>query len=107
MDILKIIDNLRDNLWAKYGNPLASYKKTQTDIHNTYYVGKLMEVLGHKHISPSRIQGEKEDRIYYSEPALHDAFLAGRLLSLRSNDELRKEIREEIKSELMDKLDRL
>lgn len=107
MDILQVIDNLRTRLWAKYGNPLASYKKTQDDIHNTYYVGKLMEELGHKYISPSRINGEKEDRVYYSESAIHDAFLAGQLLSRKSNDELRREIRQEIKDQLMNELENL
>ena len=99
-DILKIIDNLTNNLWAKFGNPLAKYKKTQDDIHMTYYVGKLMEEQGHKYISPSQIKGEHEDRAYYSELALHDAFLAGQLLAKADNKEMRKAIIAELRAEM-------
>ena len=46
-DVLKMVNELRDRLFASYGNPLATYKKTQHDIHMSYYVGKLMEEQGH------------------------------------------------------------
>lgn len=107
METLQIIEKLTNNLFGQYGNPLKLYKKTQNDVRMTYYVGKLMEELGHKWISPKLIKGEKEDRAYYSEPALHDAFLAGRLLERESKKELRKEILEEIKHELKYAIDNL
>ena len=101
MDILKVIDNLRNNLWARYGNPLAKYKKNQGDIHMTYYVGRLMEELGHKDISPKAIRGEHEDRCYYSERALHDAFLAGQLLAKCDHAAMRKSILESVKEDMV------
>lgn len=101
MDILKVIDNLRNSLWAKYGNPLAKYKKTQNDIHMTYYVGRLMEELGHKHILPIAIKGDHEDRAYYSERALHDAFLAGQLLAKGDHAAMRKSILESVKEDMV------
>jgi hypothetical protein len=107
MDILKIIDNLRNQLWAQYGNPLAKYKQTQHDIHMSYYVGRLMEELGHKCISPSKISGEKEDRAYYSEKALHDAFLAGQLLAKADNAEMRQAIFSEIKADIINQIETL
>ena len=100
MDILKTIDNLRNNLWARYGNPLSKYKKTQADIHMTYYVGRLMDELGHKDISPKDIRGDREDRAYYSERALHDAFLAGQLLAKGDHAAMRKSILESVKSDM-------
>jgi hypothetical protein len=103
-NILEIIANLEKRLWAQYGNPLASYKKTQDDVHMTYYVGKLVQELGHKWVSPKRISGEKEDIAYFSEKAMHDAFLAGRLIERKDMNDLRKTIRDEIKHELMETL---
>lgn len=99
-DILKIIDNLTNNLWAKFGNPLAKYKKTQDDVNMTYYVGKLMEEQGHKWIRPSQIKGDHEDRAYFSELALHDAFLAGQLLAKADNKEMRKVIIADLRAEI-------
>lgn len=106
-DILKIIENLRNSLWARFGNPLSNYKKTQDDIHMTYYVGRLMEELGHKYVSPENIKGEHEDRVHYSENALHDAFLAGRLLSRVENKKNRANILAELKSEMHDLIDQI
>jgi hypothetical protein len=106
-DILKILDNLRDNLWNRYGNPFASYKQTQDDVHMTYYVGRLMEELGHKWISPSRIKGDREDRAYFSEKALHDAFLAGRLIERKANSDMRKNIIAELRGELHHAIDNI
>lgn len=99
-DVLKIIDNLTNNLWAKFGNPLAKYKQTQNDVHMTYYVGRLMEELGHKWIRPSQIKGDHENRAYYSESALHDAFLAGQLIARAENKETRSAILSELKAEI-------
>jgi hypothetical protein len=101
MDILEVIKNLEDRLFREYGNPLEKYVVTQSDIHMTYYVGRLMEELGHKHVMPSRIKGEHEDRAYFSEKALHDAFLAGRLIERKDRKEIRNTLIEEIKAELV------
>lgn len=100
-DILTILNNLRDRLWKQFGNPLANYKKTQDDIHMTYYVGRLMEEQGHKWIQPSSIGGYHEDCAYYSERALHDAFLAGRLLAKADNAKMRAALISELRAELM------
>ena len=101
-DVLKMISELRDRLFASYGNPLATYNKTQHDIHMTYYVGKLMEEQGHEHITP-----KDKDCVYYSEKALHDAFLAGQLLAKQDVRELRKKIVAELKAELHEAIDDL
>jgi hypothetical protein len=100
MDFLKIIDNLRRNLFEKYGNPLATYKKTQDDVHMTYYVGRLMKELGHAYIMPEEIRCDHEDRVYYSEKAIHDAFLAGRLIERKDRAEMKKELIAELKHDL-------
>lgn len=92
-DILEVSKNLETRLRETYGNPLANYKKTQHDVHMTYYVGRLMEEQGHKHV----IRGSEA---YYSERAMHDAFLAGRLLSKANRKEMRKELIEELKEEM-------
>jgi hypothetical protein len=100
-DILTIINNLTDRLWKEFGNPLAKYNKTQNDIHMTHYVGRLMEELGHKWVNPKSIKGEHEDRAYYSESALHDAFLAGQLLAKGDRDKMRAELIRELRAEVM------
>jgi len=99
-DILQIINDLTANLWARYGNPLASYKKNQNDIHMTYYVGRLMEEQGHKYVMQWSELGEHAGGVYYSEKALHDAFLAGQLLAKADNDKMRAAIISEIREEL-------
>lgn len=104
-DILEIIKNLENRLWAEYGDPLKDKKPTQSDVHMTYYVGKLMEERGHKWVSPSRISGEKEDRAHYSEKALHEAFRAGMEISKANHAAIRKQIREEIKEEMISSLE--
>jgi len=106
-DVLKMIQGLQDRLWKTYGNPLEGYKKTQDDIHMTYYVSKLMEERGHKYVQPSKISGEHEDRVYYSESALQEAFLAGQLLAKASNLEMRKSIISELKAELHRAIDEM
>ena len=107
MDILEVIKNLENRLWAQYGNPLANYKQSQHDVNMTYYVGKLMEELGHKWIDPSLIKGDREDRAYFSEKALHDAFLAGQLLVRADNKELRASIISELRNELHHAIDNM
>jgi hypothetical protein len=99
-DILNMLNSLTERLWNQFGNPLAKYKKNQNDVHMTYYVGRLMEELGHKWIHPQSIRSEHEDRAYYSEAALHDAFLAGQLLAKADNAKMRAAIISELRAEL-------
>lgn len=106
-DILDVINKLTTRLWAQYGNPLAKYKKSQADIHMTYYVGELMKQQGHKYVPPARILGEHEDRVYYSEAALHDAFLAGQLLAKADTVKMRQEILADVKQHMIHSLDEI
>ena len=103
-DVLKMVQELCDRLFASYGDPLANYKKNQHDIHMTYYVGRLMEERGHKWIS---LVQNGESRAHYSEKALHDAFLAGQLLAKQDTRELRKKIVAELKAEMREAIDNL
>jgi hypothetical protein len=99
---LVLIKNLETRLRAKYGNPLTNYKKTQDDVHMTYYVGRLMEEQGHEYVIP-----KDKDCAYYSEKAMHDAFLAGRLISKADKKEMRAEIIAELKAEMHDAIDNI
>ncbi len=99
-DILDMLNSLTERLWTQFGNPLANHKESQHDVHMTYYVGRLMEELGHKWIQPESIRGEHEDRAYFSEAALHDAFLAGQLLAKADNAKMRAAIISELRAEL-------
>ena len=103
-DLLKMVQEFRDRLFASYGDPLADYKETQHDIHMTYYVGRLMEERGHKWIFLVQ-NGEK--CAHYPEKALHDAFLAGQLLARQDTRELRKKIVAELKEEMREAIDNL
>ena len=103
-DVLKMVQELSDRLFANYGDPLTDYKKTQHDIHMTYYVGRLMEERGHKWIS---LVQNGESRAHYSENALHDAFLAGQLLARQDTRELRKQIVADLKAELHEAINNL
>ena len=87
-------------MFKNYGNPLATYKKTQDDVHMTYYVGRLMEELGHTYIMPDDIRCEHVDCAYFPEKATHDAFLAGRLIGNKERAQMRKELIEELKHDL-------
>lgn len=107
MDILEVIKNLENRLWSQYSNPLSNYKKSQEDVHMTYYVGRLMEELGHKWINPSKNAVDSADCAYYSEKALHDAFLAGQLLARADNKKLRASIISELRTELHDAIDNM
>jgi len=99
-DPLQTLKDLEERLFTSYGNPLANYKKTQHDVHMTYYVGRLMKELDHKWIIPSAMKGEHEDHAYYSEKALNDAFLAGQLLAKADNAKMRRSIISELRAEL-------
>jgi hypothetical protein len=99
---LVLIKNLETRLRARYGNPLANYKKTQDDVHMTYYVGRLMEEQGHEYVIPTG-----KDCAYYSEKAMHDAFLAGRLISKADKKQMRVDIMAELKAEMHDAIDNI
>lgn len=99
-DVLKMIKELEDRLFASYGDPIANYKQTQHDVHMTYYVGRLMEERGHEYITP-----KDKNCVYYSEKALHEAFLAGQLLGAVNRKEMRKNIIEELKAEMLDAIE--
>jgi hypothetical protein len=71
-DVLKIIRDLTDSLWAKYGDVL-SREKSQEEVHMTYYAGELMRRRGHKWFRADGIEGA-----CYTEKAMQDAFTAGR-----------------------------
>jgi hypothetical protein len=101
-DVLKMIKELEDSLFASHGDPLANYKKTQHDVHMTYYVGKLMEERGHEYITP-----KDKDCVYYSEKAIHEAFLAGQLLAKWDARELRKKIVSELKANMHEAIDNM
>jgi hypothetical protein len=103
-DVLKMINELEDRLFASYGDPLATYKKTQHDIHMTYYVGKLMEVRGHKDVL---LKVDGKDTTYYSEKALQEAFLAGQRTGAVDRKKMREDIIEEVKAEMREALDML
>lgn len=99
-DVLKMIKELEDRLFASYGDPIDNYKQTQHDVHMTYYVGRLMEERGHEYITP-----KDKNCVYYSEKALHEAFLAGQLLGAVNRKEMRKNIIEELKAEMLDAIE--
>lgn len=109
-DILKICKEIETQMFNQYGDPIANGRKSQDErerIHFTYYVSKLMEVRGHKWVRPAQISGEHEDRAYYSEKALFEAFEAGMLIAKGDAAKMREQIKREVKAELMDQLENL
>lgn len=108
-DVLKIVKDLEDQMFAKYGDPIAKVKGNREHdserIRLTYYVSRLMQERGHKWIRPAQITGEHEERAYYSEKALFEAFEAGMLLAKGDAAKIREEIRREVKQELMSALE--
>lgn len=107
-DILKICEEISTQMFAKYGDPIAKVKGNREldseRIRFTYYVSRLMKERGHKWIRPSQINGEHEERAYYSEKALQEAFEAGMLLAKSDAAKIREQIRREVKEELMEQL---
>jgi hypothetical protein len=107
-DILKICNDLETQMFNKYGDPIVNGRKSQDEserVRFTYYVSKLMEVRGHKWVRPAQISGEHEDRAYYSEKALFEAFEAGMLIAKSDAAKMREQIRLEVKQELMSALE--
>jgi hypothetical protein len=74
-DILKIINDLTQRLWAKYGNTLER-KYSQEEIHLTYYAGEVLRKNGHEY---KVFNGET----FYTEKAMHAAFIAGFRVGLK------------------------
>lgn len=71
MDVLKMIDELRTRLWARYGNVLSA-PYTQDEIHMTYYAGEVLRQNGHEWFLVEGREGA-----CYTEKAMHAAFTAG------------------------------
>lgn len=104
-DVLTMCKNIQDQMFTKYGDPIATVKGNGALDHErirfTYYVSKLMEERGHEWVGPAQIRGEHEDRAYYSELALFEAFEAGMLIAKGDAAKMREQIRLEVKQELM------
>ena len=107
-DILTICKNIEDQMFAKYGDPISKVKGNREldneRIRFTYYVSRLMQERGHKWIRPAQISGEHEERAYYSERALQEAFEAGMLIAKGDAAKIREQIRREVKEDLMEEL---
>jgi hypothetical protein len=108
-DVLTMYKNIEDQMFAKYGDPIAKVKGNRAldteRIHFTYYVSRLMEERGHDWVGPRNITCEHVDRAYYSELALFDAFEAGMLIARGDAAKMREQIRQEVKAELMSALE--
>lgn len=110
-DILKICKEIEDKMFATYGDPISKIKINRAldseRIRFTYYISRLMQERGHKWILPSQIRGEHENRAYYSETALQEAFEAGMLIAKGDAAKIREQIHNEIKNELIEKINNL
>ena len=108
-DVLTMCKNIEDQMFAKYGDPIAKVKgnrELDTErIRFTYYVSRLMKERGHGWVRPAQISGEHIDRAYYSELALFEAFEAGMLIAKGDAAKMREQIRQEVKAELMSALE--
>jgi len=110
-DVLKMCKDIEDQMFAKYGDPISKVKGNR-DLDNerirfTYYISRLMQERGHKWICPAQISGEHEDRAYYSEKALQEAFEAGMLIARGDAAKMREQIRLELKQDLMSALEEM
>jgi hypothetical protein len=108
-DILKIIKDLRDRLWAKYGNVLAA-PYSQEEIHLTYYAGQVLEENKYNHIfiENGKIKGELNDNVtFYSEKAMHAAFIAGRRVGLKEGKAISETNRKELIRNLIGELEQM
>ena len=108
-DILKICQDIEDQMFAAYGDPIAKVKGRELDserIRFTYYVSRLMQERGHKYkwIRLAQISGNHEEVAHYSEKALQEAFEAGMLIAKEDAAKMREQIRREVKEELMEQL---
>lgn len=107
-DVLKLCKDIKDRMFAEYGDPISKVKSNRDldseRIRFTYYLSRLMEERGHKWIRPNQISGEHEDRAYYSERALQEAFEAGMLIAKTDRAKIYASLKEEIKDHLMEEL---
>ena len=78
MDVLKIIQNLKERLWADHGDVLAR-PFTQDETHLTYYLSDLLNRHDHKH-------KVCDGSTFYSETATQMAFVAGLRIGMREAD---------------------
>ena len=110
-DVLKMCKDIEDQMFAKYGDPIAKVKSNHALDHErirfTYYVSRLMQERGHEWVRPELIKGEHEDCAYYSEKALQEAFEAGMLIARGDAAKMREQIRLELKQELMSALEEM
>lgn len=81
-DVLKMIDDLRDRLWARYGDVLKKPRE-QDEVHMTYYVGELLKRRGHIWFKAPGVDGA-----CYTEAAMQDAFTAGHRIGLAEAPEI-------------------
>ena len=105
-DVLKIIENLRNSLWSKYGDVLARVY-TQEEIHLTYYSSDILKKHDHNHIfiRGGKIEGDIGGNVtFYSEDAMHAAFIAGRRIGLQEGADNSKLGREELIDRLIGEL---
>ena len=110
-DVLKMCKDIEDQMFAKYGDPIAKVKSNRDLDHErirfTYYVSRLMQERGHEWVRPAQISGKHEDCAYYSEKALQEAFEAGMLIARGEAAKMREQIRREVKEELMNALEEM
>lgn len=90
--LLKVIDELRQSLWAEHGNALRT-DYTQTEIRLTYYCGEVLRQNGHEWF-----RADGQEGACYTEKAAHAAFIAG----LRLGQQEAGEIAERMVSDRMD-----
>jgi hypothetical protein len=88
MDVLKIIEDLKERLWEKYGNVLKN-ELSQDDIHMTYYAGDILEKNGYQY---KVFDGET----YYTENAMQAAFIAGLRVGRKDIDEVANVVNERL-----------
>ena len=97
-DVLKMIKDLADRQYQKYGDPL-SRPYEQEEVHMTYYVSKLLEERGHVWFKSEGVEGA-----CYTEKAMQDAFTAGRRIGQKEAVEMAENMVRERVENAMDAL---
>jgi len=87
VDVLAMIQSLRDRLWAQHGDVLKK-EYTQDEIHMTYYAGDILARKGYKWF-------KGEEGACYTEKAMHAAFIAGLRVGKREAQEIADRIVED------------
>lgn len=88
-DVLKMIENLRQRLWDRYGDVLRK-EYSQDEIHMTYYAGEILRRHGHEWFKSPGQEGA-----CYTEKAMHAAFMAGLRVGKRDAEEMAENIASE------------